>query len=341
MDIYSKNVLSGTIKITPPSAAASATGQSATFVNNAVLNESSLGDSAFGNLKDNPFYQIFMILYDLLMDMLVVVIFWLIFISIGCWLKVDGELLYPSDPGVYPYRFFTKDTPNLVYNYLKHNSVESKPCMEFSKTEISNFKEKQNTFFEELEKYKEKPGYETLRLLYPKLFEMDADGINPTSEILQGLCPKDFSIMDCVTYTLNMVRFHSYVSCNSVLSSLHGVFAVLSNDVLGRIVPYKMWGMSAISIVFAAFLYFLLLHSGTYTDQIIEMSGMTFSDSTDPQTIMINQFKHLIVNVLTCCMLIFVPLFILLFMAFPSLYLLYLIEEVSKPSLSVKVVGHQ
>jgi cytochrome c oxidase subunit 2 len=36
-----------------------------------------------------------------------------------------------------------------------------------------------------------------------------------------------------------------------------------------------------------------------------------------------------------------VPMFILLFMAFPSLYLLYLIEEVSKPSLSVKVVGHQ
>ena len=36
-----------------------------------------------------------------------------------------------------------------------------------------------------------------------------------------------------------------------------------------------------------------------------------------------------------------VPIFILLFIAFPSLYLLYLIEEVSKPSLSVKVVGHQ
>lgn len=36
-----------------------------------------------------------------------------------------------------------------------------------------------------------------------------------------------------------------------------------------------------------------------------------------------------------------VPIFILLFMAFPSLYLLYLIEDVSSPSLSVKVIGHQ
>jgi len=35
------------------------------------------------------------------------------------------------------------------------------------------------------------------------------------------------------------------------------------------------------------------------------------------------------------------PIIILLFMAFPSLYLLYLIEEFSNPSLSVKVVGHQ
>lgn len=36
-----------------------------------------------------------------------------------------------------------------------------------------------------------------------------------------------------------------------------------------------------------------------------------------------------------------IPIVILLFMAFPSLYLLYLIEDVSNPSLVVKVVGHQ
>lgn len=36
-----------------------------------------------------------------------------------------------------------------------------------------------------------------------------------------------------------------------------------------------------------------------------------------------------------------VPIFLLFFMAFPSLYLLYLIEDVSSSSLRVKVVGHQ
>lgn len=36
-----------------------------------------------------------------------------------------------------------------------------------------------------------------------------------------------------------------------------------------------------------------------------------------------------------------VPMVILLFIAFPSLYLLYLIEDISNPSVTVKVVGHQ
>ena len=36
-----------------------------------------------------------------------------------------------------------------------------------------------------------------------------------------------------------------------------------------------------------------------------------------------------------------VPMVILCFIAFPSLYLLYLIEDASNPSLTVKVVGHQ
>ena len=36
-----------------------------------------------------------------------------------------------------------------------------------------------------------------------------------------------------------------------------------------------------------------------------------------------------------------VPIVILLFMAFPSLYLLYLMEDISNPSVTVKVVGHQ
>jgi cytochrome c oxidase subunit 2 len=35
------------------------------------------------------------------------------------------------------------------------------------------------------------------------------------------------------------------------------------------------------------------------------------------------------------------PIFVLIFIAFPSIYLLYLLEEFSFPSVSVKVIGHQ
>jgi len=59
---------------------------------------------------------------------------------------------------------------------------------------------------------------------------------------------------------------------------------------------------------------------------------VTFTPYTDKYTI----DSHFLETVWTV-----IPIFILLIIAFPSLYLLYLIEDVSKPSLTVKVIGHQ
>lgn len=59
---------------------------------------------------------------------------------------------------------------------------------------------------------------------------------------------------------------------------------------------------------------------------------VTFNPYTDKYTI----DSHFLETVWTV-----IPIFILLIIAFPSLYLLYLIEDISKPSLTVKVVGHQ
>jgi len=57
-----------------------------------------------------------------------------------------------------------------------------------------------------------------------------------------------------------------------------------------------------------------------------------FSSKVDKNTI----DSHFLETVWTV-----VPMIILLFIAFPSLYLLYLIEDISSPSVTVKVVGHQ
>lgn len=62
------------------------------------------------------------------------------------------------------------------------------------------------------------------------------------------------------------------------------------------------------------------------------LAYVSFSPYSDKYTI----DSHFLETVWTV-----IPMFILLIIAFPSLYLLYLIEDISKPRLTVKVVGHQ
>jgi len=60
--------------------------------------------------------------------------------------------------------------------------------------------------------------------------------------------------------------------------------------------------------------------------------ALTFTTKTDKVTI----DSHALERIWTL-----VPIIILLFMAFPSLYLLYLAEDLTNPAVTVKVVGHQ
>lgn len=71
----------------------------------------------------------------------------------------------------------------------------------------------------------------------------------------------------------------------------------------------------------------IILLSVTYLFAFVALSPRLDKVTTD---------SHVLETVWTV-----VPMVVLLFMAFPSLYLLYLIEDVSNPSLRVKVVGHQ
>lgn len=72
---------------------------------------------------------------------------------------------------------------------------------------------------------------------------------------------------------------------------------------------------------------------------ILIMTFVTYLFLTIMLTPLVDKYtidSHLLETVWTI-----VPMVILLFMAFPSLYLLYLIEDISNPSVTVKVVGHQ
>jgi len=81
---------------------------------------------------------------------------------------------------------------------------------------------------------------------------------------------------------------------------------------------------------FHDFLIVVLILIITFVSYIL--AYVTFTPYTDKYTM----DSHFLETVWTV-----IPMFILLIMAFPSLYLLYLIEDISKPSLTVKVVGHQ
>jgi len=60
--------------------------------------------------------------------------------------------------------------------------------------------------------------------------------------------------------------------------------------------------------------------------------ALTFTAKTDKVTI----DSHALERIWTV-----VPIVILLFIAFPSLYLLYLTEDLTNPTVTVKVIGHQ
>lgn len=74
---------------------------------------------------------------------------------------------------------------------------------------------------------------------------------------------------------------------------------------------------------------FLILILSFVTYIFIYVSLSLYSDK-------VSMDRHFLESVWTVA-----PMFVLIFMAFPSMYLLYLLEEFSFPSVSVKVIGHQ
>ena len=315
-DMYQKVVTEGTIQIKPPEEAVSGKSVASSIIDNAMIQESSLGDSEglFSDLKDNPFYNLILVAFDIMKDIIIAVIFWLLFLSISCWLKVPAEFLYPTDTSKFPYRYFSEKDKG-VKNYLKH--TEDEMCEDIKEVTLNSMKVIQKKWFETIEEFKKNnpDKLEILKSIYPEMIRHEDKDVNQITTLLFNLCTKQpFGIMECVSYTMNILRFHSYISCTSVVSMIHSFCAVISNDILGKLVPFKIFGLPFISIIFAGFLYFLLLNTSAYTDQVTKMLNVKFSESKDIQSIMMNNMTNLIIYAITCCMLLFIPLFILFFM---------------------------
>lgn len=313
-----KNVKKGTIEITPPlEAMAKAAGESAsntlkdaesqatTFIDNTVLLQNTLIDglSELGLLKDNPFKAILMIIYKLVMDMLVVIIFWILFVSIGCWLKLPNDYVYPINPDSYPYIFYGKKNPDKeqpYYNFLQ--SENDHLCKPISKEDIEKNRGKQDALFSKIDGLSDQDK-SILNVIHSAMIKRDITSVQKLSSVLIDKCSKtELCTMDYLTYFFCNIVFSEYLYCNYVIGMLHKGCAFLSNDVFGLL------GKTISMVAFAALLYYLFLGVGAMNTKVMAKLKINLQEETTTKAMLMNQMIRLFVSVLSSCLAVIIPL---------------------------------
>jgi hypothetical protein len=313
-----KNVKKGTIEITPPLEAivnavgesvsntlSDAENQATTFIDNTVLLQNTLigGLSELGLLKDNPFKAILMIIYKLVMDMIVVLIFWILFVSIGCWLKIPNDLVYPINPDSYPFVYYGDKNPNkeeTYYNFLQ--SEKDNLCKAVSKEDTEKNRGKQNDLFSRLKGLSDQDK-SILNVVYNDMMKMDIKGVQKLSSVLTDKCSKtELCTMDYLTYFFCNIVFSNYLYCNYVTGMLHKGCAFLSNDVFG------LFGTTISMVGFAALLYYLFLGVGAMNTKVMAKLKIKLQEETTTKAMLMNQMIRLFVSVISSCLAVIIPL---------------------------------
>jgi len=278
--------------------------QATTFVNNATLLESSLSGemSKIKLLKDSPFNAMGIIVYKLLMDMLVILIFWALFISISCWLKVPSELIYPTDVTKYPFIFYDKPKPNEDTYYDPTVAGDDGLCKPVSIHSVPKNRADQDKFFESLDKLDDDIKA-ILKVVYPAFMKKDGSGVPALSSMLYAKCFKtELCTTDYITYFVNLIVFYNYLYCGSALAMLHTGFGYLSNKVIGAL------SKQITIIAFALLLYYMYLGVGSMNNVVMEKIKMKLDEEKDMKSMLMNQMKKLIVSIISCCLSVILPL---------------------------------
>lgn len=317
-DKFTKNVSSGTISIKAPSVKKDsktdiAKQAAANFIDNTALVESSLTGmfSDLGLTKDSPFEAVSKILFKVFQDMIIVLIYWVLFVSISCWLMVPADLLYPTNVNLYPYVFYnakTNGVTDLYFEFLKHKDDDL--CKLNSDAENITGRSEQKILFDTLIKLeKENPSvYNILKVLFPAYDRRDEKSMNRLSKNLLDKCLKnELCTTDYFLYLLGVIVFQNYNYSNMILSTIHSGFATVSNKVLGNI------NKKVMTIVFAFFLYYMFLNVGLAKDQVSKLLKMTPPEVTSEED-MKGQFINLIFNIFSACLSVALPMCSLLIM---------------------------
>ena len=311
-----KNVSKGTIEIKPPNSktADSLTdsvanipkaveSQVTTFIDNTSLLEASIGGelSKLGLLKNSPFRAMGMIVYKLLMDMIVVIIFWALFVSISCWLTVPSKLMYPTDVDKYPFVFYnTKKVGETYYDIQKQENDQL--CKHISPDDIEKNRQKQGDFIKYVNSLEDKQKG-VLKAVKPNIMDpSEKGGETMSAKILEQCAKTELCTMDYITYFVRILVFHNYLYCGKVLEKLHVGCSFFSNNVMGSLGP------KITVVAFAALLYYLYLSVGELNRKVRKKLKIKLQPEIDAKSILINQMINLFVSILSCCLSIIIPL---------------------------------
>ena len=309
--IITKRMLKGTVNIKPPvnKAAEAKANQnkqkdSAVFINNAVKKESSSWTKRSSGKSSNPFINVGKVVFKLLMDMIVVCIFWILFVSISCWLMVPSEYIYPTDIKKYPFIFYKPD--GTYYNITTPDLEEEAICKKKDTNDTAEGRKIQNEFFEKI-KGLDKVIKDMLTIIYPKLVDMDEDGVNFFSSQLTKTCEKEsLNILDYVRYVIVTLVFQNFLYCNVVTSKVHSMFSYLSTKILVN------FNKKVLIVLFAFLLYTLYMGSDGMANKVTKVLRIKMKKGKDMNSQVTNQLIRLVIYIISCCLTIVVPLCIVL-----------------------------
>jgi len=284
---FTKNVTKGDISIRPP-----------------VVFDSSLPDSSLGTItlsdiaNDSPFHSALLLIYKLFMDMIPIFIFWALFVSISCWVKIKSVYLYPCDVTEYPFVFYG---PNIIA-YHPFKSDGNDVCYKIPENNMKNNIENQNRFFDTLKNLPEELK-KILDAIYPDMQKMSPESLHPLSQFMLNSCKKkDKCNWDYVVYFLLTIAFQNYIYCNTVLSFIHTTAYYTYEKIISKISsPFSI-------LLFTVVLYLLFMSVGSMNEIVMQMFQIHLEKETSIDIIILNQFYKLLITILSCLLSLILPL---------------------------------
>jgi len=260
---------------------------------------------------DSPFYSLWIIVYKLLMDMIPILIFWFLLISIRCWLGVNSVDLYPNDVDKYPYVYYEKSKEGIdkkegmgyvpVFNPFRYVNNQ---CESISQSDIGKLFKLQERYSQDRTTERTEEETKLLNIIKPAALKMDKKNVNSMLQYLRNQCETvpNPSPSHFFSYFLTGLIFQNYLYCNKILSFMHSG-ASMFNEKVANIIP------SPISIVvFAALLYVMFLTISAINGDLMKQMKIEMNSGKGMNTILLNELKSLSISILSCFLLILLPI---------------------------------